>query len=132
LKEADENRQAIYFAIRKINSPELIGMLWFPWVDAQHQTSSMYLSFGEREDLASLGQEALDLATYYAFMELSLHRLAVTLGADEPEWIALIEENGFLREVLRRENIFTEGHYLDEYVYALLKPEWKERQSRRS
>jgi len=46
LKEADENRQAIYFAIRKINSPELIGMLWFPWVDAQHQTSSMYLSFG--------------------------------------------------------------------------------------
>jgi len=120
LKEADENRQAIYFAIRKINSPELIGMLWFPWVDAQHQTSSMYLSFGEREDLASLGQEALDLATYYAFMELSLHRLAVTLGADEPEWIALIEENGFLREVLRRENIFTEGHYLDEYVYAIV------------
>lgn len=132
LKEADENKQAIYFAIRKIDSPDLAGMLWFPWVDAQHQTAWLDMAFVEESDLAALGQDTLDLALYYAFMELSLNRLAVRMGADEPALMYLYEENGFIREVLRRENVFNQGRFLDEYVYAMLRTEWKEKQSGRS
>lgn len=129
LKEADENHQSIYFAIRKIGAPELIGLLWFPWVEAQHQTSRVHLAFVSDEDGDLFGAEALKMALYYAFMELSLHRVAVTLSADEPKMISLYEQFGFLREVQRREAVFSQGSYFDEYMYSLLKPEWKKNQS---
>lgn len=132
LNEADENHQAIYFAIRKIDLPDLIGLLWFPWVDAAHQTAWMDMAFTNEVGLTTYGQDALDVALYYAFMELSLHRLAVRMGSDEPALMNLYEENGFIREVLRRENLFSQGRYLDEYVYAMLLSEWKEKQSGRA
>jgi|GEM_PF-1058492 len=129
LKEADESHHAIYFAVRKLDSPDLIGLLWFPWLDATHQTSTMHLSFGTEQDFDSYAGETLKLALYYAFMELSLHRVVVSIRADEPKWMELLEQSGFLREVLRRENVFSQGRYFDEYLYALMKSEWKQKLS---
>ncbi len=129
LKEADEKHEGIYFAVRKIGSPEMIGMVWFPWIDAQHQTSTLGVKFGGDEDFDAHAAEALRLALYYGFMELSLHRVAVNARGDEQKWLELIEQTGFLREVQRRENVFSQGRYFDEYAYALLKSEWKQKQS---
>jgi RimJ/RimL family protein N-acetyltransferase len=124
LKEADESFQAIYFGIRKLNSPELIGLCWFGWIDASNQASMMNLLFGSDTDLRDQGHEAIKMVLHYAFMEMNLHRVAVTIRADEPQLLALYEGNSFLREVQRREAVFSQGQYLDEYLYALLKPEW--------
>ena len=132
LKAADENHQAIYFGIQKTGSPDLIGMLWFPWVDAQHQSSWMNLVFGSVEDIPSYGWEALRMAVYYAFMEMSLHRIAVEICSDEPQMLSLYEEFGFLREVQRREAVFSQDRYYDEYVYGLLKSDWKQKQSEKT
>lgn len=124
LKEAGESRQAIYFGIRKLNSPELIGLCWFGWIDASNQASMMNLLFGSDTDLRDQGHEAIKMVLHYAFMEMNLHRVAVTIRADEPQLLALYEGNSFLREVQRREAVFSQGQYLDKYLYALLKPEW--------
>jgi len=91
LKEADESRQAIYFGIHRLNTPELIGLCWFGWIDAPNQASMMNLLFGSDTDLRDHGHEAMKMVLYYAFMEMSLHRVAVTIRADEPQLLALYE-----------------------------------------
>lgn len=129
LKEADEKHEGIYFAVRKIDTPEIIGLIWYPWIDGQHQTSYMGIAFGSDEEFDAYSVETMKLALYYAFMELSLHRLVIVARGNEPKWIELVEKFGFLREVQRRENVFSQGRYFDEYVYALLKSEWKQKQN---
>lgn len=129
LKEANDKHEGVYFAVRKIDSPDMIGLVWFPWIDGQHQTSSMGLHFGKGEDFDAFAEETMNMALYYAFMELSLHRVVIGARGDEPKWLDFIEQAGFLREVQRRENVFSEGRYYDEYMYALMKSEWKQKQS---
>lgn len=125
LKEADEHRESIYFGLRRPGESTLLGIAWFSWIDGTNQTASIRFFFDPEQDLEGFIDEAFQMFLRYGFMEMSMYRLVAWVSGDDPQGVALLERTGFLREVQKKEAVFSEGRYFDEYIYALLKPEWK-------
>jgi RimJ/RimL family protein N-acetyltransferase len=67
------------------------------------------------------GTEALRLALQYAFDELNLHRLTLTVIDYNERAIALYEKAGFRREGVFREFGQRDGKRYDMYLYGLLR-----------
>lgn len=126
LKEADEHHNSVYFGVRRPGETQLIGIAWFACIEGTNQTAAIRFFFDPEQDLGDLIDEAFHMFLRYGFMELSMYRLNAWIGGDNLEGVALLERSGFLREVQRREDVFTDGRYFDEYIYAMLKPEWKQ------
>lgn len=127
LKKAEEKRNAYLFGIRTKEEKSLIGFTRIVWILHTHQVGTIQIDFGTEEDLKKYGDEAMKMMLHYGFMEVSLHRIEATVPGYESELIALYERMGFLREVQRREAVFHSGRYWDEMVYALIKPEYKQK-----
>jgi len=127
LKKADERRQQYYFGIREKEGERLVGLLRFAWVQAALQYAGLVLDFEDETLAEKYFDETLEMAMRYAFMELNLHRLYVVLPGFDVDAIGRYEQAGFLRETQRRQARFRDGQYYDELIYAILKPEWKDR-----
>lgn len=128
LKEADDKRNAYYFALRKKGTKEMVGLLKFGLSHVSLQMANIYLFFSSRESLNQYGAEVMGMAMRYGFMELSMHRLWIGLPGYLVDEINLYESAGFLRESQFREASFHEGKFYDLLGYSLLKPEWKKKQ----
>ena len=69
------------------------------------------------------------LALKFAFDELNLHRVQLTVFAYNDRAIALYEKLGFQREGTFREFLHRDGARYDMYLYGLLRREWEARQT---
>jgi len=72
-----------------------------------------------------LGSEALALALRYAFHEMNLHRLTLTVLAYNTRAIHLYEKLGFRHEGTFREFGLRDGKRYDMLLYGLLRREWE-------
>jgi len=70
----------------------------------------------------------MQLALQFAFNELNLHRLQLTVFSYNDRAIALYEKLGFQREGVYREFLQRDGERHDMYLYGLLLREWQELQ----
>ncbi len=127
MKKIDEKRDAYFFVVRKREGNEPIGLAYIRHILHAHQVGSIHVDFGSDADLVKYGSEAMDMMLRYGFMEANMHRLGATLAGYETDMISLYESKGFLREVQRREAAYHAGRYWDEVIYAILKPEYKNR-----
>lgn len=128
LKEADEKKNDFIFAIRKKGTKDMVGLLRFGWLQFSQQSARLFLDFESEEALHLFGEEVMSMALRYGFMEMSLHRIWVSLSGHQEKAISLFESAGFLRENQRREASFHNGRFYDSLGYSLLKPEWKSKQ----
>jgi RimJ/RimL family protein N-acetyltransferase len=68
--------------------------------------------------------EATGTLLNHAFDELDLHRVrADTDPQNKPAW-RLLERLGMRREAHLKQSLWFKGQWTDEYLYAILKPEW--------
>ena len=124
-KEAEKWRNQFDFAIRTRDGERLIGVTSLYWIEWTHGVGMLRLAIGRAEDRGKgYGSQALKLMLRYAFDELNLHRL----GAQTFEYNAgaqcLLDRNGFVVEVRRRQAIHRDGRRWDALVYGLLRGEW--------
>lgn len=61
----------------------------------------------------------------FAFNELNLHRIQVTVFSYNERSISLVEKLGFQREGVYREFLQRDGRRHDMVLYGLLRHEWK-------
>jgi RimJ/RimL family protein N-acetyltransferase len=69
------------------------------------------------------------LVLRFAFHEINLHRLQLTVFAYNERAIASYERLGFVREGVFREFINHDGRRYDMILYGLLRHEWEARSS---
>ncbi|MEL7657044.1 MAG: GNAT family protein, partial [Bacillota bacterium] len=69
--------------------------------------------------------EALRLLLRYAFDELNLYRVQLTVFSYNPGAIRLYEKLGFVREGVFREAVHRDGARHDMILYGLLRREWE-------
>lgn len=75
--------------------------------------------------------EAISCLLAYLFDQLDLHRVIAECDEENvPSW-RLLEKLGLRREAHLIENLFFKGAYCNEFHYAMLGREWKERHSSR-
>jgi RimJ/RimL family protein N-acetyltransferase len=71
--------------------------------------------------------EAIRALLDYAFQSLNLHRVIAQLDTRNDRSAALVTRLGFRREGHFRQNHWFKGAWTDEYLYAMLQEEWRNR-----
>ena len=123
---ANESADEIGLAIRLIESEELIGTISFSEIEWSNQVSELGIGIGDRNNWRKgYGFEAMTIAMDFAFNELQMHRLQLTVLDYNLAAIALYEKCQFKREGVHREFFHRDGRRRDMYLYGLLRSEWK-------
>jgi RimJ/RimL family protein N-acetyltransferase len=120
--------EVFLFAIRLLNDDDIIGLLELDGINWWNRTTFVSIGIGERDNRGlGYGAEAMQLGLEFAFNELNLHRVCLTVFSYNEPAIALYERLGFTREGVYREHLERDGRRYDMYLYGLLRREWKGR-----
>ncbi|NWG15483.1 MAG: GNAT family N-acetyltransferase [Chloroflexi bacterium] len=116
------------FGIRLQAGDELIGFIELGDILWPHRTSWLAVGIGDRAQRGQgYGYEALALALDFAFLELNLYRVQLTVFEYNEPAIKLYEKLGFRREGAFREFMQRDGRRWDMHLYGILAHEWAER-----
>lgn len=113
--DARHKAHGVYlFAIRSLGSDELVGMLELEGIEWSHGAGWLSIAIGERTNWGKgYGTSAAKLALRFAFHELNLHRMQLTVFAYNDRAIRLYESLGFQREGTFREFLNRDGERHD-------------------
>jgi len=71
------------------------------------------------------GREAVGLVLEYLFSTFDVHSVGAHVFETNAASQGLLESLGFVREGRMREARYRDGEYVDEFVYGLLRSEWR-------
>ncbi|MBU0705283.1 MAG: GNAT family N-acetyltransferase [Chloroflexi bacterium] len=126
LKELEKAKNDFAFAVRPLGSKDLVGYVELDGILWPHGVCGFSIAIGERANRGQgYGYEAAQLALAFAFDEINLHRVTVTVFSYNERSIALFEKLGFQREGVYREFLQRDGKRYDMLLYGLLKHEWE-------
>ena len=121
------SNETFLFAIRPLAEESLLGLLEFDGVDWSNRTTFVSIGIGQAEHRGQgYGVDAMRVGLRFAFHELNLHRVCLTVFSYNAPAIALYERLGFAREGVYREHIERDGQRHDMILYGLLRREWEE------
>jgi RimJ/RimL family protein N-acetyltransferase len=111
-----------WFVVEKKDGSK-IGFLYHELVGSQMEIGYAILP-SERNK--GHGTEAITIITDYLFLSKSLERIQVTTDIANKPSQSVLEKNGFMKEGVIRKAGFIRGQWRDEYLYSILREEWKE------
>ena len=131
VENAQRNTNDYLFAVRPLASEDLLGFVELDGIHWNRGVAWLAIAIGDRDNWGKgIGTEALDLILRFAFHELNLHRVQLTVFAYNDRAIAVYEKLGFQREGVLREALYRDNARYDMYIYGLLRREWEVRQTR--
>jgi RimJ/RimL family protein N-acetyltransferase len=126
IEEQQKSGKGFAFAIRPINSEDLIGYCALEEILWSQQVTWLAIAIGEAAQRGQgYGEEALRLLVRFAFDELNLRRVQLTVFSYNEPAIRLYEKLGFQREGVFREFLRRDGQVYDMLLYGLLRREWE-------
>jgi len=121
-----ESESVLYLLI-ETHDGEPVGRLSVKWIDARHRGAEVMLYIGEKAaNGKGYGADALGAACRYLLDQRALHRIGLTVTADNLRAIAVFERLGFHREGILRRHLWMDGAPVDEIVMSLLAGELRE------
>ena len=72
------------------------------------------------------GSEAIKVIVDYLFLSKELVRVQAITGVDNLASCNALEKAGFTKEGIIRKSGFNRGKWCDDYLYSILREEWKE------
>jgi RimJ/RimL family protein N-acetyltransferase len=125
IRNGQQAKDHFLFGIRIHATDSLIGFLELGEVLWTHRTTWLSIAIGERSYWGQgYGYEAVGLALEFAFRELNLHRVQLTVFSYNERAIRLYEKLGFRREGVFREFLERDTQRHDMYLYGMLRSEW--------
>ncbi len=124
--DSSDGKEAFMFGIRPVDDEALIGIIDLDGIAWNHRSAWMSVAIGDMDNRGKgYGREAIQLMLRFAFRELNLHRVQLTVFSYNTRAIRLYESLGFVREGVQRESLLREGQWHDTYNYAILEQEWR-------
>ena len=106
LDDTNKATDVFLFAVRSLDSDELIGYLELDGILWTHRVSGVSIAIGAAKQWGKgYGYEVMQLVLRFAFDELNLHRVQLTVFSYNERAIALYEKLGFQREGVHREHL---------------------------
>ena len=125
-KEQEESRNSFYFTIRMREDDRLIGFIQLTWIEWSNGNAWMRLGIGDAEARRhGYGSEALRMILRYAFAELNLYRLTVSIPEYNTIALHVAQKAGFVEEVRRRQAVNRDGKRWDLISLGILRQEWE-------
>ena len=126
LEEVQKDKNGFLFAIRPVDGQSLLGYAELDGILWSNGTAWLGLGLGERDNWGKgYGAEAAQLVLNFAFNELNLRRVQLTVFSYNERAIALYEKLGFVREGVYRQYLQRDGRTYDMILYGLLRREWQ-------
>jgi RimJ/RimL family protein N-acetyltransferase len=129
MEKMQESSNDYLFAIRPIDGDDLLGFVELDGVLWSHGVCGLSIGIAPARQGEGHGQEAMRLALRFAFDELNLHRVQLTVFSYNARAIALYEKLGFTHEGTFREFLHRDSRRHDMHLYGLLRREWEAQQS---
>ncbi|WP_375239299.1 GNAT family N-acetyltransferase [Aurantibacter sp.] len=108
------------FVICKLNN-ETVGLIDVYDFDIKNKRAGVgILIYGEENKAKGYGTNALKMVVDYCFKHLDLHQLHCNVTADNLASIKLFETQKFEKIGLKKDWVYTNGTYKDEYIYQLI------------
>ncbi len=119
-----------YFHLRTLESNQLIGFVVLFNLKWRNQSAEMAIGIGEQAFRGKgYGRDALTLILNYAFSELCLNRVGLTVLGYNARAIKAYERVGFQHEGTYRQAIQRSGQRYDLLLYGILYEEWQKQQT---
>ncbi len=113
-------------AVRTLGAePQLVGLVALDEVLWPQRGGWLAMEIDPHQWGQGYGREALSLLLRFAFDELNLRRLSLTVFSYNARAIRLYEGFGFQREGAFREFLVRDGQPYDMLLYGLLEREWR-------
>lgn len=129
LEEQEKDNDNYLFAIRPSKGDTLLGYVQLEDFLWPHQNCWLSIGLGDKKNWGKgFGREAVEMILRFAFLELNLHRVQLTVFSYNERAIALYEALGFKREGVFREHLHRDGRRYDMLLYGLLRREWQSTQ----
>ncbi len=126
IEEMQKSSRAYTFAVRPLESDDLIGMTEIDDILWTHGAAGLGLGIGEAAWRGrGAGTEAARLTLDFAFRELNLHRITATVFGYNTASLRMCEKLGFTREGVFREFLQRDGRRYDMILLGLLRREWE-------
>ncbi len=125
IRESDSSKNAFLFGVRPVDAGELLGTVELEGIQWTHGVAWLAIGIGIEHQGKGIGTETMRLALDFAFRELNLHRVQLTVFGYNTRAIQLYERVGFIREGSYREFLHRDGKRYDMYLYGLLRREWE-------
>jgi RimJ/RimL family protein N-acetyltransferase len=114
------------FGIRTLAEDKLIGFVGFDDLNWTDRDAFVAIGIGEADFWSKgYGSDAMRLFLRYGFGELNLHRISLTVFAQNPRAIHSYEKCGFQHEGCMRECILRDGQRSDMFFMGILRREWE-------
>jgi ribosomal-protein-alanine N-acetyltransferase len=111
-----------WFIVQKKNSNR-IGFVYHESIGSQLEIGYALLP---KERNKGYGTEAITIIVDYLFLAKPVVRIQATTDVKNKPSQRVLEKNGFKREGIIRKAGFVRGQWRDEYLYSILREEWKE------
>jgi RimJ/RimL family protein N-acetyltransferase len=126
IDHASTSHNCYLFGIRRNDDQQLLGFVELDGILWNHRVCGLAIAIGEKELRGKgLGQNAMKLVLEFAFHELNLHRVQLTVFDYNSQAIKLYEKLGFKHEGIYRDFIQRDGQRYNMHLYGLLQNEWK-------
>ena len=120
-----DDRNIVLGIVLKEND-KLIGNVGISKIFIAHRRANLGIFIGDKSCWSKgYGTEAINLMLGYAFDQLNLHRIYLTVFSFNARAIHTYEKIGFKREGVSREHIFHNGSYHDMHYMGILEDEWR-------
>jgi RimJ/RimL family protein N-acetyltransferase len=125
IEEVQDSPEGAFFAIRPAEGEALLGFAQLEGILWNQQTGWVAIGIGDPANRGQgFGREALTLLINFAFNELNLRRVQLTVFSYNKNAIALYKKLGFQYEGAFREFLHRDGQFYDMLFYGLLRREW--------
>jgi RimJ/RimL family protein N-acetyltransferase len=115
------------FAIRTLAEDKMIGFIGFELLNWADRDTFVAIGIGEPEYWSKgYGSDAMRIMLRYGFTELNLHRISLTVFAQNPRGIHSYEKCGFRHEGRVRDFLLRDGKRSDLLFMGILRREWDE------
>jgi RimJ/RimL family protein N-acetyltransferase len=114
----------VFFAIETRDGVH-IGNINFHQVSEEDRSARLGIAIGDKEYWSrGYGTDAMLTFLRFAFDEMNLHRVDLTVFEENARARACYRKCGFVEEVRMRQARYTRGHYQDHLVMGILRDEF--------
>jgi RimJ/RimL family protein N-acetyltransferase len=114
-----------YFSIRTLAEDTLIGEIGLDVINWMSRDAFVGLGIGEPEYWSKgYGTDIMNVLLRFAFLEVNLKRVTLTVFEYNPRAIRSYEKAGFRHEGRKRQSLNREGKRWNELYMGILREEW--------
>jgi RimJ/RimL family protein N-acetyltransferase len=122
----DKEPHPFFFIIQTLEGDQPIGVIELDGVEWTAGDAWLGIGLGERAVWSQgYGSDAMDVLLDYAFRQLGLRRVSLTVFEYNPRAIHTYEKVGFQHEGRLRQWLNRDGRRWDMLMMGILRPEWE-------